>query len=166
MTDQGKHADEGGEPPCFAPLLGADPPTPVDLADLIEGLNDAVIIADRDGIIAFWNPAASRLFGWSATEAVGERLDLIIPERLRARHWSGFDHVMAGEPGRHGTELLEVPAVHRDGSTLSIAFSITLLRRAGEDRPALVAAVLRDETERWLERRRLESRIADLETPR
>jgi PAS domain S-box-containing protein len=166
MTDHGKHADEGGEPPCFAPLLGAGPPTSADLAELVEHLTDAVIIAGADGIITFWNAAASRLFGWSAAEAVGEQLDLIIPERLRAQHWSGFDHVMAGGAGRHGSELLEVPAVHRDGSSLSIAFSITFLIRPGEDRPALVAAVLRDEPERWLERRRLESRIADLETPR
>lgn len=133
------------------------------LAALVRELADAVIVADGDGTITFWNDAATRLFGWSSAEAVGRTLDLIIPERLRARHWEGYRNVMRTGETRYGTTLLEVPAVHRDGRPLSIAFTVTLLFRPGQPEPSAIAAVLRDDTERWQERRRLKQRVAELE---
>ena len=132
------------------------------LADLVRGMADAVVIADADGTITFWNDAATRLFGWPAAEAIGESLDLIIPERLRDRHWTGYRSVMESGHTSYGDRLLEVPALHRDGRSLSIAFTVSLLRHAGSDVPYAIAAVLRDDTERWQERRRLRAQLAEV----
>lgn len=156
-------ADEGGEAPCFAHLL--DQPTTVTdaaLSALVHQLADAVVLADADGTIVFWNDAAERLFGWSAPEAVGQSLDLIIPDRQRARHWHGYRRVMTTGHTDYGDRLLEVPALHRDGRRLSVAFTVTLLRHAGERSPHGIAAVMRDETRRWQERRELHDELASL----
>ena len=147
--------DEGGEAPCFAHLLATEEPSDTDLAWLMRQLADAVVVADPDGTITFWNDAATRLVGWSADDAIGQSLDLIIPERQRQRHWTGYRRVMATGHTNYGNRLLEVPAIHRDGHRLSIAFTITLLRRPGAADPIGIAAVLRDDTERWQERQRL-----------
>jgi PAS domain S-box-containing protein len=151
--------DQGGEAPCFAHLLD-EPAQHADeaLAELLRLLADAVVIADADGTITFWNQAATRLFGWPAHEALGRSLDLIIPERLRARHWAGYRETMATGHTSYGDRLLEVPALHRDGRTLSIAFTVTLMRDA-DGMPLAIAAVLRDDTEHWQERRRLRAEL-------
>jgi PAS domain S-box-containing protein len=153
--------DEGGEAPCFAHLIDHAQLTNDDLADLLRQLADAVVVADSDGVITFWNNAATRIFGWSATEAVGRSLDLIIPERFRERHWAGYRHTMATGHTSYGDRLLEVPALHRDGHTVSIAFTVTLLF-AGGTAPRAIAAVVRDDTARWHERRRLRAELAHL----
>jgi PAS domain S-box-containing protein len=153
--------DEGGEAPCFAHLIDHAQLTNDDLADLVRQLADAVVVADSDGVITFWNNAATRIFGWSATEAVGRSLDLIIPERFRERHWAGYRHTMATGHTSYGDRLLEVPALHRDGHTVSIAFTVTLLF-AGGTAPRAIAAVVRDDTARWHERRRLRAELAHL----
>ncbi len=131
------------------------------LADLVHGLADAVLLADVDGTITFWNPAAERLFGWTAADALGQRLDLIIPERLRARHWAGWQHVVESGETQYGDRLLEVPAAHRDGRRMSIAFTVSLLRDA-DQRISAIAAVVRDDTARWQERREQRDEIARL----
>ena len=136
--------------------------TPVDFEQLIDALGDAVIVADPHGKIAVWNAAATRIFGFSAAEAVGHGLDLITPERLRHRHNVGFDKSMETGTTRYGEQLLKVPAVHKDGRTLSIAFTVTMLFDEGR-RVAGVAAVIRDETARWHEERQLKQRLAALE---
>src|SRR6185437_16620322 len=99
---------------------------PTNFADrLIADGPDAVIYADAAGHIRFWNAAATRIFGFTAEEALGQRLDLIIPERLRVRHWEGYDRVMAGAVSRYGEgAVLAVPAAHKDGRQLSIEFTI------------------------------------------
>lgn len=132
------------------------------LADVMRRLADAVVIADPGGAIIFWNQGAERLFGWSAREAVGGSLDLIIPERLRHRHWEGWETVMRTGVTRYGDTLLEVPALHRDGRRLSIAFTVTLLTDPGSGRVTAVVAVLRDDTERWQQRRDQRDEIARL----
>jgi PAS domain S-box-containing protein len=132
------------------------------LAQLVIHLADAVVIADADGTITFWNDAATRLFGWTPDEAIGQTLDLIIPERLRGRHWAGYREVMSTGRTGYGTRLLEVPALHRGGDSLSIAFTVTLLHRSGEAQPFAIAAVLRDDTQRWQERRQLRDEVARL----
>ena len=154
--------DEGGEAPCFAASLDQRKDVPVDqLAELVVRLADAVIIAEADGTIAFWNEAAARLFGFTADEAVGKTLDLIIPERLRQRHWEGFRSVMATGQTSYGDRLLEVPALHADGRRLSIAFTVTLLH--GDDgAPRAIAALVRDDTQRFVERKRLRDELAEL----
>jgi len=140
-------------------------PTQDDLAQLVDGLADAVIIADRDGDIIYWNAAATRIFGWSAEEAVGGPLSLIIPERLRERHDRGYLKTMETGITQYGEQLLEVPALHRDSRNLSIAFTVTLLTARGQERPWGCAAVIRDDTERWNERRELRRRVRELEEP-
>lgn len=141
-------------------------PTDSEIADLVDHLADAVIIADPVGVILYWNDAATRIFGWTADHAVGGPLSLIIPERLRARHDEGFAETMRTGITRYGDRLLEVPALQESGEPLSIAFTVSLLVRDGEERPWAIAAVIRDDTERWQERRTLRRRIADLEACR
>jgi PAS domain S-box-containing protein len=157
-------AERGGDPPCWAHLFG-DEDEPIRdevLARLVRDLADAVIICDPDGIIVFWNTAATRLFGWPADQVVGTSLDVIIPERLRARHWHGYHDVMATGRTSYGERLLEVPALHRDGRTLSIAFTVSLLRLAADGPVTGIAALIRDDTERWQERRRLGQTLEQL----
>jgi len=132
-----------------------------ELAELVQRLTDAVVIADAEGTIAFWNEAAAALFGWSADEAVGQSLDLIIPERLRGRHWDGYHRVMATGVSDYGTRLLEVPALSKDERRLSIGFTITLLHH-GDGSVRGIAAVIRDETERWQQRREVQAELERL----
>jgi PAS domain S-box-containing protein len=88
------------------------------------------------------------MFGYSADEALGQSLDLIIPERLRVRHWDGYRQVMDTGVTRYGERLLAVPAMRKDGQRISIEFSIALLKdEHGE--VAGAAAVVRDVTARW-----------------
>ena len=132
------------------------------LARLARDCPDAIIYADATGHIQFWNAAATRIFGFSDNEAIGARLDLIIPERLRGRHWEGYDKVMAGAPSRYGDgALLAVPALHNDGRQISVEFTILPLH---DDTGKLtgIAAFLRDATARFEEMRSLRRELAAL----
>ena len=129
---------------------------------IVEHAPDAIIMADREGIIRMWNAGATAVFGYSAGEATGHSLDLIIPEQLRARHWDGFQKVMETGITRYGTELLAVPATRKDGTRISVEFSVTLLRNPA-DEVLGVAAIMRDVTERWTEHKQIRQRLADLE---
>ena len=134
----------------------------VDLEMLVRSAADAIVVADVEGSILLWNAAAERIFGYTDSEALGRSLDLIVPERLRDRHWQGYRQVMQTGQTRYGAEVLRVPAVHKDGRALSIAFTVTLLV-AADDRPQAIAAIMRDETSRWNEERALRQRLALLE---
>ena len=127
---------------------------------VVEALGDAVVICDRDGVIRFWNAAAECLFGFTKTDALGKSLDLIIPERLRERHWAGYDKAMASGGTRPGRDLLRVPAVHKDGRALSIAFTVGLLF-GPERRVTGIAAVIREDTNRFAKERELRRLFAD-----
>ena len=150
MTDD---TERGGDPACWANLderpLVLDDAT---LAALIRGLADAVVIADRAGTIRLWNAGAEHLFGWTAAEALGQPLSMIVPERLRSRHDRGYERVMETGETSYGDRLLQVPALRRDGTPLSIAFTVSLVHDALRS-PAGVAAVLRDDTENFRLRR-------------
>jgi PAS domain S-box-containing protein len=135
---------------------------PLDVSSLVQAAGDAIIAADTDGTILLWNPAAERMFGFTAAEALGHALDLIIPERFRNRHWAGYQRVMRTGQTRYGTEVLRVPALHKDGHTLSIAFTVALLQ-AGDGGIQAIAAIVRDETARWEEERALRRRVTELE---
>ena len=135
---------------------------PFDPEQFVRVAGDAIIAAGTDGAIVFWNPAAERLFGYTESEALGQSLDLIIPERLRQRHWAGYRQVMHTGHTRYGTEVLRVPAVHKDGRPLSIAFTVALLDTP-ETQTRVIAAIIRDETSRWQEERALRQRLAELE---
>jgi PAS domain S-box-containing protein len=135
---------------------------PFDFEAFIQSAGDAIVAAGTDGTILLWNRAAERIFGYTEAEALGHSLDLIIPERLRLRHWEGYRRVMQTGETRYGTEVLRVPAVHKDGRRLSIAFSVALLYAPTQEIQA-IAAIIRDETNRWEEERALRNRIAELE---
>ena len=126
---------------------------------------DAVVATDRDGIIQVWNPGAERIFGHRADEALGQSLDLIIPERLRARHWEGFRHVMATGESHYGAgDLLSVPGVRKDGQCISLEFTIVPLKDAQGQMQGL-AAVMRDVTSRFEEIRGLKKKLAEATVP-
>jgi PAS domain S-box-containing protein len=139
-------------------------PTPEWLSmRIVEEAPDAIIFSDREGTIRLWNAGAEAVFGYRADEALGRSLDLIVPEKQRARHWEGYRAVMATGVTRYGRgELLRVPALRKDGRRISVEFSILLPRdAAGEVLGA--AAILRDVTERWEQDRALRQRLAALE---
>jgi PAS domain S-box-containing protein len=129
---------------------------------IVEETPEAVIFADRHGAIRLWNRGAETMFGYSADEALGQSLDLIVPERFRARHWEGYRQVMATGVTSYGQRLLAVPAMRKDGQRISIEFSIALLKdERGE--VAGAAAIVRDVTARWQTERELRGRLAALE---
>ena len=129
---------------------------------LVQGCPDAVVYADAGGVIRLWNEGAARIFGFAAEEALGQSLDLIIPERLRARHWQGYDEVMGGRPSRYAAgALLAVPALHKDGRQISIEFTI-LPFQDGAGKLVGIAAILRDVTARFEEVRGLRRELAAL----
>lgn len=132
---------------------------------IVEGVPEAIIFADRDGTIRLWNAGAEAMFGYGRDEALGRSLDLIIPEKQRPRHWEGYRTVMETGVTRYGRDLLKVPAVRKNGARLSLEFSIVLVRdEAGAIQGA--AAVLRDVTERWQQDKALRDRLAALEAKR
>lgn len=134
----------------------------IDFDRLVQAAGDAIIAADPEGKILSWNPAAERIFGFAAPEALGQSLDLIIPERFRARHWDGYKEVMRTGQTKYGAEVLCVPARHKDGRPLSIAFTVALLSRADGQTEA-IAAIVRDDTSRWNEERSMRERLRKLE---
>ena len=123
--------------------------------------SEAIIAADREGLICFWNPGAERIFGHAAAEAIGRSLDLIIPERLRNRHWQGYRGTIATGKSRYGEgDVLSVPALHKNGTTISIEFTILPLHESSGAMIAIVA-IMRDVTKRFEETRRLRQRLAE-----
>jgi PAS domain S-box-containing protein len=136
---------------------------PIDYQQLVGAIGDAIVVADARGAIKIWNSAAEHLFGFTQAEALGNSLDLIIPERLRARHWAGYDKTMASGETRYAHDVLRVPAVHKDGRALSIAFTVGLLYGTQREVKGILA-VIRDETTRFAEERNLRKRLAELET--
>lgn len=129
---------------------------------IVQNAADAIIVADASGKIQLWNAGAERLFGFTAAEALTQSLDIIIPEALRKRHWDGYQHVMQTGVTRYGTQLLRVPAVRKDGSRFSIAFTVGLLKDAAGSVEGIFA-ILRDDTERWETEKELRKRVTELE---
>ena len=138
----------------------------MDLQKVISAAGDAIVVCDVAGLITLWNPASERMFGHTEDQALGQSLDIIIPERQRARHWEGYHKTAASGVTKYGDALLKVPALHRDGRTLSIAFSISLLKGEGPDAEKVVGmlSIIRDETARFSEERSLKKRLAELES--
>lgn len=124
--------------------------------------SDAIMFADHEGLIRLWNRGAEAMFGYSAAEAEGKSLDLIIPENLRGRHWDGYHKVMASGVTRYGTELLSAPGIKKNGTRLSLEFSMVIVR--GEDGSVLgTGAIIRDITVRWQKEKGMKERIKELE---
>jgi PAS domain S-box-containing protein len=136
---------------------------PDGLADaLLTMESDAIIATDHAGIVNFWNPGATRIFGFTADEAIGQSLDLIVPPNLRSRHWEGFHRVMATGESHYGHgDLLSVPAQTKSGQRISVEFTIAMLRDQAK-RPAGTVAILRDVTKRFEEVRMLKRQLAEM----
>ena len=131
-------------------------------AEILSQAPDAILFADREGIIRLWNFGAERIFGFSAAQAIGQSLDLIIPEKLRQRHWDGYNKTMDTGETRYGTEMLSVPASHQNGARLSTEFSIVMLTD-NDNNPLGVAAIMRDITQRHQKEKAMKERLAELE---
>lgn len=136
--------------------------TSIDCTQLVAAVGDAIVASDADGRIVLWNAGAERMFGHTEAEALAQPLDLIIPERLRRRHNEGYEKSMATGTTKYGNDLLRVPALHKDGRQLSIAFTVAMLFDDAHKVTAIVA-VIRDETTRFNEDRALRKRLAELE---
>lgn len=131
---------------------------------IVESSPDAIIFSDQDGIIRLWNAGAEAIFGYTAEEAVGATLDIIIPDTVRERHWEGYFRVIKTGTTKYGKDTLSVPGIRKDGSRVSLEFSVALIR--DEDGALLgISAVLRDVTARWRKEKEMKERIAALEGP-
>ena len=129
---------------------------------IVEDSPIAILFADREGKIRFWNSGAELMFGYEAHEAVGQSLDLIVPEKQRARHWEGWTKVMATGVTKYGRDPLAVPAMRKDGTRISIEFNVILIRSAAGELQG-VAAMIQDVTARWQQQKELRARLAALE---
>jgi PAS domain S-box-containing protein len=129
---------------------------------IVEDSPIAILFADHEGKIRFWNKATETMFGYGADEALGQSLDLIVPEKQRPRHWEGYARVMTTGVTKYGSDPLAVPAMKKDGSRISIEFNIVLLRApTGELLGA--AAMIQDVTVRWQQQKEMKARLAALE---
>ena len=134
----------------------------IDTRALVAAVGDAIVVCDAQGRITLWNAAAQYMFGHSPAEALGQSLDIIIPERLRKRHWEGYEKTMATGVTRYGHDVLRVPAIDKNGVSMSIAFTVALLFDAAGKVDQIVS-VIRNETARFNEDRALRKRITELE---
>jgi PAS domain S-box-containing protein len=127
---------------------------------LVAGMSDAIIYADAEGVIRQWNSGAARIFGLTDAEALGHSLDIIIPESLRARHWHGYRTTMQTGQSHYGNgQLLSVPAVRKDGSRISVEFTIVPFTNSAGQMTG-IAAIMRDATARFEEMRALRKELA------
>jgi len=126
---------------------------------IVRDAADAIVYADNDGVIRYWNAGAARIFGFGAAEAVGQSLDIIIPVNLRQRHWDGYNATMQTGRTRYGAgDLLAVPALRKDGARISVEFTIMPFHDAA-GRMVGIAAILRDVTKRFEEMKALRAQL-------
>jgi PAS domain S-box-containing protein len=129
---------------------------------LLHQAPDAVVFADQAGIIREWNPAAERVFGHLREEAIGESLDLIVPERFRDAHWRGYGRALAEGKTKYSGQALPTRSSRRDGSAIYVELTFSIIR----DRKGLVIGALahaRDISERWVQDREQRQRLRELE---
>nr|WP_246544801.1 PAS domain S-box protein [Ancylobacter dichloromethanicus] len=130
---------------------------------MLDNAADAIVASDAQGRIVLWNPGAARIFGFSEPEALGQSLDIIIPEPFRARHWEGYRETVASGESRYGAgDVLAVPGLTRDGRRISLEFNIVLLKDTAGKVTGMVAT-LRDVTPRFQEVKALKKQVADLQ---
>lgn len=129
---------------------------------LVEQAPDAIIFADREGCVRLWNPAAEALFGFHASAVQGQRLDFMIPEKLRAAHWRGFEAAMQTGDTRHHGKALPTKALCADGRQIYVSMSFGIVRdTSGQVIGSLAQA--RDITEAYLKERDEKARLKQLE---
>lgn len=131
---------------------------------LLSSQADAIVAGDHEGLIKFWSPGAERIFGYTVDEAIGQSLDLIIPERLRKAHWDGWHRVIQTGQSRYaGSDLLSVPALRKDGERISVEFTITPVWV--DAKIGLLVAVMRDVTKQFNEIKALRQKISQIKEP-
>lgn len=128
---------------------------------IVENSGDAIILSDRDGKIRIWNRGAERIFGFTEKEAIGESLDIIVPEKIRERHWEGYNKTMKSGTTKYGDTILSVPALTKSGERISVDFTVILVTEG--DAVSGVAAIMRDVTEKYQRERELQKRVKELE---
>jgi len=129
---------------------------------IVEASSEAVIFADRDGLIRLWNPGAERIFGYASAEVLGQSLDVIIPERLRRAHWDAYDRSLETGQTKHTGAVLTTRSMHKDGRKLYVDLSFGLVKDANGF--VLGAfAVGRDCTARYEAERAAKARLQELE---
>lgn len=134
----------------------------IEARQLVEESPDAMIVADREGIIRVWNRAAERIFGHPAEAALGHTLDLIIPERFHEAHWTGYDRALTARATKYVGRSLPTRALRAGGEQITVELSFAiLLGPDGEATGALATA--RDITARFEADRELRRRLRDLE---
>ncbi len=129
---------------------------------IVEDAQAGIIFADKGGIIRLWNSGAEAMFGYTAAEAIGQTMEMIIPEKHRARHHEGYARVMQTGITKYGRDALAVPALRKDGTRISIEFTIVLVRSA-QGGVIGAAAIVQDVTARWERDKALRARLAALE---
>lgn len=137
--------------------------TSIDFKAMANAIGDAIVVCDAAGLITYWNAGATRIFGFSQDEALGASLDIIIPERMRKRHWDGYHKSMETGTTRYGNDVLRVPAINKAGDPLSISFTVAMLHGA-DGKVNAIASVMRDETARFNADRALRKRLQALES--
>jgi PAS domain S-box-containing protein len=129
---------------------------------IVDQSSVAIVFGDREGIVRLWNSGAETMFGWTAGEAIGKSMDMIIPEKHWERHWEGYSRVMESGVTKYGHNVLAVPALTKDGRRISVEFNVVLLKDA-EGRVLGIAATMQDVTARWERDKALRARLAELE---
>lgn len=129
---------------------------------LVAQAPDAVIFADLKGVIRAWNAAAERVFGHSTEEAIGQSLDLIVPERFREAHWRGYERALAAGETKYSGQALPTRSVRKDGSTIYVELTFAIIHDS-HDTVAGALAHARDITERWASEREQRQRLQELE---
>ncbi len=129
---------------------------------VIDNTSLAVIFTDREGIVRLWNHGAEAMFGWTAAETVGKSMDMMVPEKHKARHWEGYDRVMETGVTKYGREMLAVPSLTKDGRRISIEFNIALVKDPS-GRVLGAAATINDVSARWERDKALRARLNELE---
>ena len=130
--------------------------------EIVENSQDAIVLTNADGVIQIWNLGANKMFGYSPEEAVGQTLDIIIPDRFRDSHWDGFNNTMATGHSKYEEDMLSVPAIKKDGSRISIEFTI-VMSKDGQGIPTGISAIIRDVSERRQQDKQMQDRVAELE---
>lgn len=129
---------------------------------IVDQAPDAVIFADPSGAVTYWNEAAGRVFGFRPDEAVGQRLDIIIPEQFREAHWRGFDRALRDGDTKYRGQVLPTRASRADGETIYVELSFAIVKGSdGKVQGALAFA--RDITERWNRDREMRRKLRELE---
>jgi PAS domain S-box-containing protein len=141
--------------------IPADWPSEALAPFLLRSIPEALVYCDLAGTIRFWNAGAEQVFGWSAQEAVGQSLDLIIPERMRKAHWDGFDQAIARGGVKPGRAAMMTRSLHKAKESIYVEMSFSMVSDATG---ALIGslAVAREATVRFTEEKALRKQLAEL----